>query len=183
MRLEVVTFHIDGISPLLQNNPAAFIGKKEDGTITSKPVYDDEQEAELRLYKLPDGSGYYHPAESFVKAAVAAVAGKKFGKQFATKMLKSALFVSEPYCIILDDKGKLAKKYGIDRRGVVIGKARVLRCRPCWFPWSMTIALELDTALVAPAQLREALSLAGRYPGIGDFRPEKAGGFGRFRVQ
>lgn len=183
MRLEIKTFHIKGISPLLQNNPAEFIGKGgDDSELTAgKKKYDDAEEAALRLYKDADGH-FCHPAESFTKALVKAAAGKKFGKQFATNLIKAGVFISEPFCLIEDKDGEPMTKYAIDRRSVVIGKSRVLRCRPMWANWFMRIALEIDMAILAVAQVKEVLSLAGRFPGIGDYRPEKGGAFGRFQV-
>lgn len=183
MKPEIVTYHVIGISPLLQNNPAAFIGKEEDSGLTGgKKVYNDVEEAKLRVYLDPEGS-FCHPCESFTKAMVKAVAGKKFGKMFATAAIKGSVFITEPFALILDEKGKPAKDYAIDRRPVVIGKSRVLRCRPCFHKWQMKIAFEIDTAIVQPSHVRESLALAGRIIGIGDYRPEKGGGFGRFRVE
>ena len=111
---------------------------------------------------------------------VKAVGGKKFGKMFATAAIKGSVFIVEPFALILDAKGSAATKYTIDRRSVVIGKARVLRCRPMWPGWTMQVPLEIDTAILTPAQVCDAMNLAGRIIGIGDYRPEKGGGFGRF---
>jgi hypothetical protein len=183
MKPEIVTFTIIGRSPLLQNNPAAFIGKTEDGGLgAGKKVYNDEEEAKLRLYMDGDGA-YCHPCESFTKSMVKAVAGKKFGKMFATSAVKGSVFIVEPFALILDGDGNRATKYAIDRRSVVIGKSRVLRCRPMWSPWRMQVPLEVDTAILTPAQVCDALNLAGRIIGIGDYRPEKGGGFGRFTAE
>lgn len=183
MKPEIVTFLITGISPLLQNNPINFIGVDEDDTLTTgTKKYDDAEEARLRVYLDPDGH-YYHPSEAFTKAMIRAVTGKKFGKLTATSALKGCVFITEPFAIIEDLKGKPATKYTIDKRSVVIGTARVPRCRPCWNKWRMRVPLEVDTAILAPTEVKESLALAGRIVGIGDFRPEKSGGFGRFTVQ
>ena len=180
MKPEIVVFKISGVSPLLQNNPAEFIGKGQgEGITRGKKEYDDEEEARLRTYRDEDGR-YCHPTEAFLKSMVKAVAGKKIGKMFATSALKGSVFIVEEKSVILDASGKPATAYTIDRRSVVIGKARVLRCRPCWKEWRMLIALEVDTAICSPENVRDALSLAGRTVGVGDYRPEKGGGFGRY---
>lgn len=180
---EIHIFNVVGISPLLQNNPASFIGSKENADLAAgKKKYVDEEEALLRLYKDPEGN-YCHPAEAFRKSMVRAVVGRKFGKMTATTAIQGSVFIVEPYALILDEDGELAKEYAIDRRSCVVGKARILRCRPCWPKWRMRVPLEIDTAFLAPSQVREALSLAGRIKGIGDYRPEKGGGFGRFKVE
>ena len=183
MKPEIVTFTIVGRSPLLQNNPANFIGNAEEGDLgAGKKKYNDEEEARLRVYLNSDGA-FCHPCESFTKAMVKAVAGKKFGKMFATSAIKGSVFIVEPFALILDGNGKAATAYTIDRRSVVIGKARVLRCRPMWTPWQMQVPLEIDTAILTADQVSEALNLAGRIIGIGDYRPEKGGGFGRFTAE
>ena len=169
---------------MLQNNPAEFIGNDsgDTGMTAGKKKYNDEDEARLRTYTTPDGE-FYHPCEAFTKAMVKAASGRKFGKQFATTLLKGSVFIVEPYSLIETDKGKPATKYNIDRRPVVIGKARVLRCRPCWSPWQMRLALEMDKELISAENVLSSLSLAGRIIGIGDYRPEKGGGFGRFTAE
>ena len=186
MQLEIHTFKIAGISPLLQNNPTEFIGKGGDEEeLVGKKKYVDAEEARLRLYIDADGD-YSHPSECIVKALVKASSGKKISagkkKVSASMLIKSGVFVAEPYMKILDQQGDPSKKYSIDRRGVVIGKARVLRCRPCWAKWFMHFPLEIDVAIISPEMVGTILALAGRYPGIGDYRPEKGGPFGRFEV-
>lgn len=183
MRPEIVAFTLNGFgSPLLQNNPVNFIGKTDDAALATKKVYVDEEEAKLRLY-LDEHGNHCHPCEAFTKAMVAAVAGKKFGKMFATKAIKGAVFTTERFAILLDDKGKPATKYVIDRRPVVVGSARILRCRPSWMPWKIRLALEIDTAILSPANVKDALALAGRIVGVGDNRPEVGGDCGRFMVE
>ncbi len=183
MKPKIVVFQITGTSPLLQNNPADFIGNDGDDTITTgKPKYDDAEEARRRLYKDPEGQ-FCHPSEAFTKSMIRAVTGKKIGKMTATSALKGSVFIVEPFAIIEDAKGKPATKYTIDKRPVVIGKARIPRCRPCWNKWYMRVPLEVDTAILLPENVEEALLLAGRTVGIGDYRPEKGGGFGRFTAK
>lgn len=190
MKPEILAFTIIGISPLLQNNPASFIGKTDEQALGTKKVYKDNEEAEMRCYLDPEFR-FCHPCEAFTKAMVKAVAGKKIGKMFATQAIKGSVFITEPFAIIEDDKGnamvydkseKVRTLYTIDRRPVVIGKSRVLRCRPCWPQWRIRLALEVDTAILDRQTVKDSLSLAGRIIGIGDYRPEKGGGFGRFKV-
>ena len=183
MKPKIVVFEITGTSPLLQNNPINFIGVQEDtGLVGGKKQYDDHAEAELRVYRDPNGNNC-HPTEAFIKSMIRAVTGRKFGKMSATSAIKGSVFIAEPYAIIEDDKGRPAKSYSIDKRPVVVGKARVPRCRPCWNKWKMRVPLEVDVAIISPQQVEESLSLAGRIVGVGDYRPEKGGGFGRFTVK
>ncbi len=185
MKPKTIVFEIIGISPLLQNNPAEFIGKVEDaGLIVGKKVYNDEEEARLRTYPQPDGT-FAHPTEAFLRAMVRAVTGKKFGKMNAPAILRGSVFGIETHCTILDENDKPLKEYVIDRRSVVINKkARILRCRPSWpIGWRMKLPLSVDTAIIAPELVLSALDLAGRIIGVGDSRPEKGGSNGRFSTQ
>lgn len=180
MQPEIVVFELTGMSPLLQNNPASFIGGDEDaGLKVGKKQYDDDEETSRRLYHDPDGL-CCHPSEAIIKAMVRAVTGKKFGKITATSAIKGSVFIAEPFAIIEDMEGKPTTKYTIDKRPVVIGKARISRCRPCWPKWRMRVPLEVDVSILSPQNVLDSLALAGRIVGIGDYRPEKGGGFGRF---
>jgi hypothetical protein len=181
MKMEMVVFNIIGISPLIQNNPLNFIGKTEGDALATKKVYKDEEEAALRVYLDADGA-FYHPAVGFLRAMIRGVTGKKFGKLAATSLLKGSVFLAEPHAALVDKNGKPLTKYAIDRQPVVVGTARVLRCRPCWNDWCAKVALEIDTAIIRPEQVKEALALGGRIAGVGDNRPETGGGNGRFRV-
>lgn len=183
MKPQIVVFTVIGMSPLLQNNPAPFIGKTGDtDELTAKKVYRDEEEAALRVYHGPDGT-FVHPAGAFKRAILKAVTGKKFGKASAPGVVKGAVFLTEPWCVIEGEDGRPVTTYTIDKQTVVVNKARVLRCRPSWMPWRLALALEIDTARITPAHVLSALALAGRIIGVGDFRPEVGGGFGRFNCQ
>jgi hypothetical protein len=182
---EIVTFRVVGISPLLQNNPMNFIGVQQDSSLGSKKTYNDEEEARLRVYQNDEGQ-YYHPSQSFQRSMVRAVTGKKFGKESAPAVLKGSVFIAEPHCIILDADGEPATAYGIDRQPCVVNKAKILRCRPVWKKWQMDVAFDVDYTFrpldVLKQYITQALATAGRTVGVGDYRPEKGGGFGRFVV-
>jgi hypothetical protein len=182
MRPEVVMFRITGISPLLQNNPASFIGVTEDAALGGKKVYVDAEEAAARVYRDAQGR-FGHPAEGFIRSMIRAVTGRKFGKKSAPAVIKGSVFLVEQFCALEDSKGKELTKYEIDRRSVIVGKARILRCRPVWMPWCVRLPLEIDTSIVAAVQVLQALQLAGRIIGAGDFRPEKGGGCGRYSAE
>jgi hypothetical protein len=181
---ELVVFRAIGISPLLQNNPVEFMGKDEgDKVSTGKKSYVDSEEAELRTYRDDDGN-FAHPTEAFIKALVKASSGKKVGKAFATNLMKGNVFVGERWALLEGTNGKLLTKYAIDRRSVVINKkSRVLRCRPSWSPWECSFVLEVNRALIDPkTHILPLLELAGVTVGVGDYRPEKGGSNGRFKV-
>jgi hypothetical protein len=182
-RPEITVFTVIGLSPLLQNNPAEFIGKTDkDPGLKAKKTYRDDEEAALRCYRDDEGR-FGHPAQAFIKAMLRAATGKKFGKVSAPGLIGGNVFITETLCIIEDERGDPITQYTIDRQPVVVSDARVLRCRPSWFPWRMRVALEINVLMVSPDNVRAVLALAGPTVGIGDYRPEKRGRFGRFRVE
>jgi len=71
----------------------------------------------------------------------------------------------------------------VDCRSVKVGQARLMRYRPRLNDWSMTVEVVFDENMIERAQILAAAENAGRYVGIGDYRPAKGGAFGRFSVE
>lgn len=64
---------------------------------------------------------------------------------------------------------------------VVVNRSRILRTRAKFEPpWSCTFEVDVDDELIDQSQLLEWLDIAGRQIGVGDWRPEKSGIYGRF---
>jgi len=70
-----------------------------------------------------------------------------------------------------------------DCRSVKVGQARLMRYRPRLNDWSIVVDILFDEKMVERAQVIAAAENAGKYIGIGDYRPAKGGAFGRFRVE
>ena len=69
------------------------------------------------------------------------------------------------------------------RVGVVVQRQRILRTRAKFdLPWGCRFALDCDDKLIDQQQLESWLDIAGRCIGLGDWRPEKSGDFGRFET-
>ena len=66
---------------------------------------------------------------------------------------------------------------------VVVSRARIMRTRAKFDVWSCVFQIEADDELVDDAQLAAWLDIAGRRIGLGDWRPEKSGHYGRFEVE
>lgn len=71
----------------------------------------------------------------------------------------------------------------VDCRSVKVGQARLMRYRPRLNDWSLTAEVHFDETMVERAQVVAAAVNAGRYIGLGDYRPAKGGSFGRFSVE
>ncbi len=66
---------------------------------------------------------------------------------------------------------------------VIVGRARIMRYRPCFHGWSLKCEFLFDEQTIDAAQLVEAFDNAGRLVGLGDYRPVNSGTFGRFTVE
>lgn len=66
--------------------------------------------------------------------------------------------------------------------GVVIQRARILRTRAKFDKWGARVMIDTDDELVDRAKLERWLDIGSRRIGLGDWRPEKSGSYGRFEV-
>ena len=68
--------------------------------------------------------------------------------------------------------------------GVVVTRNRILRTRAKFdLPWACDFNVEADEELVDQTQLRNWLTIGGSRLGLGDWRPEKKGDYGRFEIE
>ena len=54
--------------------------------------------------------------------------------------------------------------------------------RPCIEKWQLTFQLYIDETMIDPRLVRGVIDRAGRMVGLGDYRPQCKGSFGRFAV-
>lgn len=171
-----IEVEISGVTPLLMHR----FGVEEGGQPKAKKrtETDKENNVEDTIYRLPDGK-LYQPAEGIRQALITAGKAFKKGKSNLSRVMASFVTV-EPEAIVHSKQ-----KWTTDRRPVVIPstKGRVIRNRARLDEWKLQFTLRiLDGGEVKPDTLHEVLSHAGKYIGIGDYRPEKRGMFGRFSV-
>ncbi len=77
------------------------------------------------------------------------------------------------------------KDYIIDTRRCVVQRNGVLRSRPCIeLPWGLTARFLVDTAVVGSKAepVISSIARAGQIAGLGDYRPQRKGSFGRYQV-
>jgi len=168
---------IKGITPLLHNKPEEYGFDVE--WVEKKASNEYEKEALKKLYINSDGK-IYQPATHIERALIEA--GKKIKVKGAGKATYSKLFGS---MITIPQMDILHKnpEYEIYKTLVVIPstKGRVMRYRPMFKEWKLVFEIEFEDEISAEA-VKEALEIAGKYIGIGDWRPEKKGKFGKFQV-
>lgn len=181
--MQLITITVDGITPVLLHNPAGMsTGGETSVSAKGKSIPTPEVEAEHGTYRLPDGS-LCIPSFAFRGALLSAAKGRKVGKSFATTLVKGSVFVTSEMTQLLDPDGNPIKDYEIDMRRAMVGNAGITRCRPKIDPWSADVTFEYDDDFIHEDHIYELMDIAGRTVGVGDFRPEKSGPFGRFVVR
>ncbi len=160
---------------ILLRNPAG-MGQTNGKRVIPTP----EQEAAAGCYWTDDKTSVAIPSWNLFRALVKAAAGYKQGKISMSRIVAGSVAV-EPAMLSFG-----TKEYGIDRRRVVVQKQGILRSRPLLKNWELEFDLlvsEEDVSPTAFPTLRAICEDAGRRVGIGDFRIEKNGPFGKFVVE
>ena len=161
-----IAVRIGGLAPYLMH---AF---GEDPSKGSTP----EQAAERAAYRNKDGNLYLPGnAVAFALRKVLTQRGVQNGTVYVSpyeiEFLKPG--TSEPI-----------REYNVDSRYVVLPRSRerVMRHRPILPEWEAEFVIRVNPTKVSLDLLREALDEMGEDNGLGDYRPEKGGQFGTFRV-
>ncbi len=185
---ETLKVRLNGLSPLLMHNGQLANPlnpfTKQLKTITSKRKKTDDDHAEVAriewhasLYIDSDGR-LCMPGENIEACLIGGAKKSKLGTQF-----KSSVFVDGSPVIDYGGRKKAAELWGDDQykdiRGVKVGTARVMRCRPIFRKWSIVVDIKYNPEMANEADVAKAMADAGQQVGLGDFRPK----FGRFEVE
>lgn len=110
------------------------------------------------------------------------IGGAKLRKQ-GTNIKRAAMVVEDmvklEYVGPKDPEKLFEDTRFVDVRGVKVGTAKLMRCRPKFIEWSMSFSVSLDTELLNVDEFVEIARDAGRLIGLGDYRPR----FGKFSVE
>jgi hypothetical protein len=161
---------------LLLHNPAG-MGASNGG---KKVIPTSEQEAKTACYHMEDGETLAIPGWNLSRSLVQAAKAFKDGKVSMSKIVAGGVAV-EPAMLSFG-----TKKYAIDTRRAVVQRQGILRSRPLLKDWTLEFDLlvnEEDVSAKAFPILRAIVEDAGRRVGLGDFRVEKNGPFGKFVVE
>ena len=183
---------IEGIAPIIMHSGKGLDpripAKIEIDKITSRrgkrtPVEDERlRELECRVSLWLDGDNPTIPP-SAIRSTIEKAAKKSKegpGVREGLLVLKSAFTY---------DVGKYGSTLAeLDKstqftEGVVVQGKRILRTRAMFEPpWGCQFLIDADDQLVEKDKLEGWLVIAGRRVGLGDWRPEKSGIYGRFAV-
>ncbi|MBQ9407431.1 MAG: hypothetical protein IJU37_11935 [Desulfovibrio sp.] len=175
---------IQGVTPILMNrfteenelkissgSSAVQIGHK--GT--------PREQASKKTYSDNEGN-LYIPGTNIFACIIEAGKFHKVGKTKVTtkksSLIPAGMAVTEIVCPLN------TKDFEVDSRSVVIPATggRIVAHRPRLDKWQLSFTLAVDESMFAPDLVRQIVDDAGCKVGLGDFRPNRKGPFGKFSV-
>lgn len=179
-----IDIEIRGITPLLIHR---FGEASEQAGATRRvevTTRDPREEASKAAY-IDDSGLFYFSAFAIPGAMGAAGANHKARgtRKSLRYVVPSAVRMTSDTITIMNGAGP-ARDFEVDARPVTIPstKGRIMRYRPRFDCWGAHFDLVINDDLLSPDMCHQLLTEAGLSIGIGDFRPEKRGPFGTFRV-
>jgi len=175
---------IEGKTPYMQHrmrDEALEVWEKQRGRIIERTEVGQEDRARAEYHAFKNGQGYYIPSEHIRGALIQAgsfIKAKVGNSRKSMKNIVAAMFYVNPEEILLH------KDFEIDKRSAVNKniKARVISIRPKWNEWKVDFELHIDNDTITEQTINDLFEYAGNYVGIGSFRPQCNGMFGRFKT-
>lgn len=183
IKVETATITVKGLSPLIMHRWSEKARKemldKQMKKTVKKEAKSPEDQYEASVYKLDDGRLGF-PADAFKKAMI------RGAKQIGLVMTdaRTSFFVHGEYCT-RDDRelvpvsGEIRPREDMVRVGM--GTADI-RFRGQIAEWQADLHISYNSSITSFDQIVNMLHAAGYGVGVGEWRPEKDGTFGRFEV-
>jgi hypothetical protein len=175
LRIVRVHLEVEGLSPLICNRwsdkaKKAMLDKQQKKAGTGKEAKDPEADYQASLYHTDDGT-YGFPAVGFKASFV------RGGSYLGHKMtfLRGAFHVVGE---LVPLKGDPTMREDMVR----ISQTADIRYRGQFWPWSAVVPVDLNTSALSLEQLTGLARMAGFSTGVGEWRPERDGQYGRFTV-
>lgn len=175
--MKTINIEIEGTSPLLMNryNVEAELERQKGKRITK--TYDSKEEAEKSAYWSKDKKNLIIPAMCLYASLLNASSFHKINRRSAKSILAGSIR------ILPDEISLGTSTYEIDVRPVVIQRARVLKSRAILSKWKASFEIAYNEKLIGdPEIIRTVLEEAGMRIGLMDFRPNKGGYYGCFKI-
>ena len=156
--------------------------EKSRGKIIERPDVsrDDLVRAEYHCYRDSKGK-IIVPGEHLRQMMISAGAMHKSKVGNAKRSMKN---IVAAMVFVTPDEIPFGQDFVIDKRSTVNqnNKARVMVIRPKWTEWKLAFNIIVDNDTITDSMIKDILESAGNYVGLGSFRPECSGMFGRFKV-
>ena len=182
--MKTVRITIEGITPLLMNrfteeNEIRISSGSAPATIGCKGT--PREQAQKTAYIDNDGM-LYVPGPNVFRCLIEAGKYIKVGKCKATTQKSSMIPAGISLQEIVLPFG--TDNFEVDSRSVVIPSTggRIMKHRARLDEWKLTFTLDVDETMFDLRFVRQLTDDAGRRIGLGDFRPDRKGPFGKFKV-
>jgi hypothetical protein len=182
MRIDIT---IEGISPLLCGrftDAAAQAATKGTRGSAHGDRGTEREICEAKLYLDAEGKPCI-PQPNLLACIVDGGSWHKIGRRQVTTKTSSLLY-SCCDVIGLTIPIKHKQPWSVDVRPVVIPatKGRILCYRPRFDDWQLSFEVELNAEIIGVKFLRDIIDDAGLKCGLGDYRPNHKGPFGKFKI-
>ena len=155
--------------------------ESQQGRKAPKEPKDPQAEYEACFYRMEDDS-YGLPADAFKQATVGAA--RFYGKaQLTMTALKLFIFVhgepggNERRAMVRID-GEPQMREDVAR----VGKGTEMRYRPEFWPWTASLDVTFPLSTLTDSTVLSLIDAGGMAVGVGEWRPERGGTFGTYRV-
>jgi hypothetical protein len=178
LQIETVNVTLIGDTPLIvhrwsEKAKKQMLDKQMKKASAGKEAKDPERDFRESLYVLEDGS-FGFPIIGFKAAAVTACTSIGSMTKVAARQ---AFHVDGEFAVIEGDEPTMRE----DMVRVGMGTADI-RYRGEFKQWFTTIAVKYNANVMSAEQILNLMQTAGFAVGVGEWRPEKDGQFGRFHV-
>lgn len=174
-----VTSTLRGVSPYSQSAPVEEPKKPkespdayEERTWALRAHYDDERNVIVPPMAL----------KNCLDAAAKLCAIPTKGKALMTKHFECGVMCMDPMVLNVTEKDMKPERLFVPSSGVAGDGKRVWKTFPCWAEWEGTATFFVVDMTVTKAAFAQVLKEAGLLVGLGRFRPQKRGYYGRFQV-
>ena len=190
--MAAITLKLTSESPLLMHNVvlADPLGEavRELKPLTSKRNKTDDDQREIAFLEFKHGMYFDSDAGPCIKGHMirASILGGAKKQRAGAKVKSGLLIVDDVVPLEYDGPRDIANlwKKGFHFSTMVGNqKARIRRTRPMFRKWSVTVDVHLDESVMNEREVIVWAKDAGRLCGLGDWRPETGGTYGRFSVE
>jgi hypothetical protein len=176
LRIETVTFLLVGDSPLIvhawsEKAKRQMLDKQMKKAAAARQAKDPEADYEACFYHTPTGACGF-PAIGLKSAMVSAC-------RFVDAKMTVARGAFHIDAEMLEVIGEPRPREDMVRVGM--GTADI-RYRPEFVDWRIPVTIKFNASAMSAEQIANLLNTAGFGVGIGEWRPEKNGSYGRFHV-
>lgn len=179
----LITIKVKGLTPFISHRmDVDFRDTKPVKKELSPKELDDMYEK--AVYRTADTNRAGIPAAAFMKALVEAASGKGWfsGSNISGKSFKGGVqIVGAPVLEMIGERLKEKRRIDVVRLSGP-GRPPSLAYRPSFIDWECKIPLSININLLSVEDVMKVFGVAGLAIGVGDWRPQRGGNFGMFKI-